>query len=385
MAKSKNGGTRAMIRGRVGSDVYSIGKDGKGARQQVVRSLAEQVANPRTQAQMFNRMIMSTVMQAVSAMTNIIDHSFDGLAKGQPSISEFIRANYNLVKQDALSHPDGGNGFGLNIYQDKGVKVGNYQVSDGKVSLPACVSIAANVMTLDLSDVDLTVGGLKSALGLSADGYLTMIVLKQSSQFLYARVHVSTELADETAISAANVESLFALEGNVNPTIALSGTSITFTAGATPDECASGVIVSEMINGAWKHNKCILAGAIDIDYKSEVALPSYPVGAENFLNGGGVVATPSSEQGGGGGGEVITVAKPTISGNSPFVDSTQVTITAENGAQIYYTTSGDAPSSASTLYSGPFTISLLTTIKAIAIKSGVTSEVATKYFQKGEE
>ena len=62
MAKSKNGGTRAMIRGRVGSDVYSIGKDGKGARQQVVRSLAEQVANPRTQAQMFNRMIMSTVM-----------------------------------------------------------------------------------------------------------------------------------------------------------------------------------------------------------------------------------------------------------------------------------------------------------------------------------
>ena len=63
MAKSKSGGTRSLIRGRVGSDVYSIGKDGKGQRQQVVRSLAETVANPRSQSQMFNRMVMSTVMQ----------------------------------------------------------------------------------------------------------------------------------------------------------------------------------------------------------------------------------------------------------------------------------------------------------------------------------
>ena len=42
MAKSKNGGTRSFIRGRIGSDVYSVGKVGKGARQPVVRSLAEQ-------------------------------------------------------------------------------------------------------------------------------------------------------------------------------------------------------------------------------------------------------------------------------------------------------------------------------------------------------
>lgn len=46
MAKSKSGGTRSYIRGKIGADVYSVGKDGKGKRQQVVRSLAEQVANP---------------------------------------------------------------------------------------------------------------------------------------------------------------------------------------------------------------------------------------------------------------------------------------------------------------------------------------------------
>ena len=114
MAKSKNGGTRSFIRGRIGSDVYSVGKDGKGARQQVVRSLAEQVANPRSSAQMFGRMVMSTVMQTVSALKPIIDHSFDGVATGQPSISEFIRRNYALVKADAEAHPASGNQFGLN-------------------------------------------------------------------------------------------------------------------------------------------------------------------------------------------------------------------------------------------------------------------------------
>lgn len=134
MAKSKSGGTRSYIRGKIGADVYSIGKDGKGNRQQVVRSLAEQVSNPQTESQMFGRMIMSTVMQAVSAFRTIIDHSFDGLPAGQPSISEFIRRNYALIRTDALAHPSSSNTFGLVKYQQKGIKAGPYIIS--KVTLP---------------------------------------------------------------------------------------------------------------------------------------------------------------------------------------------------------------------------------------------------------
>ena len=139
MAKSKSGGTRSYIRGRIGSDVYSIGRDGKGSRQQVVRSLAEQVSNPRSQSQMFGRMIMSTVMQAVSGLAPIIDHSFDGVAKGQPSISEFIRRNYALVKADAVAHAATGNSFELSKFQEKGCKVGYYAISTGTVVKPAAV------------------------------------------------------------------------------------------------------------------------------------------------------------------------------------------------------------------------------------------------------
>lgn len=286
MAKSKNGGTRSFIRGRIGSDVYSVGKDGKGARQQVVRSLAEQVANPRSSAQMFGRMVMSTVMQAVSALKPIIDHSFDGVATGQPSISEFIRRNYALVKADAEANPDSDNAFGLNKYQEKGAKAGAYIVSNGSVQLPSAVSATANVMSITLPTGNYTVGGLKSALGLSADGYLTIVFMGDVDGAKFVRVRLTTTLPDSTAISAQNVASLFTLEGNVNAAIALSGAVISFTLATTSTTMVSGVIVSEKIAGAWQHNQCVLDGDKDVMFPADAALPTYPTGAQMFLNGG---------------------------------------------------------------------------------------------------
>lgn len=286
MAKSKNGGTRSFIRGRIGSDVYSVGKDGKGARQQVVRSLAEQVANPRSSAQMFGRMVMSTVMQAVSALKPIIDHSFDGVATGQPSISEFIRRNYALVKADAEAHPNGGNTFGLNKYQEKGIKGGQYIVSNGSVQLPSAVSAATNFMNILIDQKNMTVGGLKAALGLSADGYLTMVVIGDTKGASYARVRLTTTLPDSTAITSENVASLFAIEANVGVTATVYEKGVSFELAHDGSFIDSGVIVSEKIAGAWQHNQCILSGDTDYDFAANVALPTYPTGAQMFLNGG---------------------------------------------------------------------------------------------------
>ena len=286
MAKSKNGGTRSFIRGRIGSDVYSVGKDGKGARQQVVRSLAEQVANPRSSAQMFGRMVMSTVMQAVSALKPIIDHSFDGVATGQPCISEFIRRNYALVKADAEAHPANKNLFGLNKYQEKGVKAGAYIVSNGSVQLPSAVELTGDTLTIVLPTGNVTVGGLKSALGLSADGYLTVVVIGSNDPGKFVRIRLTTTLADTTAITSDNVASLFAQEGNIGATVKLAGQAIQFELTTTSEDLVSGVIVSEKIAGAWQHSQCVLEGADSIQFPSDTALPTYPTGAQMFLNGG---------------------------------------------------------------------------------------------------
>lgn len=286
MAKSKNGGSRAYIRGRIGSDVYSIGRNGKGDRQQVVRSLAESVANPRTESQMSGRMIMSTVMQAVSALSPIIDHSFDGFPKGQPSISEFIRRNYALVKADVDAHPSQDNYFGLNKYQEKGVKPGLYIVSDGTIVKPSAVAFTANKIAIALTADTLTVGGLKAALGLSADGFLTSICISSSNGAMFFRAKLNTTLADATAITSDNVGDIFSFEGNVTVTASLSTNTIELSAGAVSGDHVYGGIVSEKVDGNWKHSSCTLAGSGDYNFAASAALPTYPTGAEQYLNGG---------------------------------------------------------------------------------------------------
>lgn len=78
-----------------------------------------------------------------------------------------------------------------------------------------------------------------------------------------------------------------------------------------------------------------------------------------------------------------TTATPVIAPAAGTVPSGQVvTITdATAGAVIHYTTSGAAPTSASPVYTGPFTISATTTVKAIAVAAGFNdSAVATSVY-----
>ncbi|MCR4914395.1 MAG: chitobiase/beta-hexosaminidase C-terminal domain-containing protein [Prevotella sp.] len=77
-----------------------------------------------------------------------------------------------------------------------------------------------------------------------------------------------------------------------------------------------------------------------------------------------------------------SVAAPTISGTTPFETSTSVTMSGPTGAEIRYTTDGSTPTSSSSLYSSAITLSATTTVKAIAIKDGQSSEVTTKTFTK---
>jgi len=54
---------------------------------------------------------------------------------------------------------------------------------------------------------------------------------------------------------------------------------------------------------------------------------------------------------------------------------------AEEGATIYYTTDGTEPTAASTEYTKPLNISTNTTLKAIAVKDGVESDVVTREYR----
>ncbi|WP_409343638.1 chitobiase/beta-hexosaminidase C-terminal domain-containing protein [Paenibacillus sp. MBLB4367] len=79
-----------------------------------------------------------------------------------------------------------------------------------------------------------------------------------------------------------------------------------------------------------------------------------------------VVSTPS----------VVKTPTASVSSGAVTVGTSVYLIDATQGATIYYTTDGNAPSTSSTVYSSPITITNAMTIKAIAVKSGmVNSEV----------
>ena len=163
MAKSKSGGTRSMIRGRVGSDVYSVGRDAKGKKQQIVRSLAETVSNPRTQSQMRGRMIMATIAQALAVLRPIVDHSFDNVTGSRANLAEFTSRNYALIKADIAANPNSGNKFGLVLYNERGAKRGQFIVADGQANVPNALTLTkdSGLLTITLAADDLTIGGLK--------------------------------------------------------------------------------------------------------------------------------------------------------------------------------------------------------------------------------
>lgn len=294
MAKSKSGGTRTYLRGRVGSDVYSIGRDSKGKKQQVVRSLAESVSNPQTQSQMRGRMILSTIAQALAVLRPIVDHSFDNVIGAQANLSEFTSRNYGLIKADVAANPASGNKFGLVAYKEKGAKQGCYVIADGQATIPAALVLtkASGIIAITLPSDTITIGGLKSALGMTSEEYFTLVGLTTAGAAAYERFRVNPTLADTTAISSSNIGDVFAVEGNAAATIAIASNVISITLASVAGDCA--VIVSKKVSGKYIHNEAVLGDGDNFSAPADTVLPTYPVGNENYLNGGDIFGQQES-------------------------------------------------------------------------------------------
>ena len=123
-----------------------------------------------------------------------------------------------------------------------------------------------------------------------------------------------------------------------------------------------------------------------------------PEGGDDNPGGGGDPSTGGSGQASGGdsgsnsgnsgsgngsGSVTPTVNAPNFSGATQFEETTQVSMTGPTGSEIHYTLDGTVPTAESTLYEGPITLSETTTVKAIAIKDGVSSSVTSRTYTKG--
>ena len=181
-------------------------------------------------------------------------------------------------------------------------------------------------------------------------------------------------------VTLADIEAAIAAYATENPQAiviaARSGYGKVYLTGAWPDTItlrASGgdstiiVIVAE--NGSTT--------TIEPNGSTVVVSGSNDSGS-NGSNGSGTGGTSGTS------GTSDAVAAPVVSGTTPFAESTSATISCSTaGASIYYTVDGSTPTSASTAYSGAIALSDTTTVKAVAVKDGVSSSVTSRTFTKG--
>ena len=126
--------------------------------------------------------------------------------------------------------------------------------------------------------------------------------------------------------------------------------------------------------GSWAETNCNYWEETDTSYRRDSS-STYSVGPYTVTILKQVADSP-------------VCATPVISGTSPFETSTQITIECSTeGAKIYYTLNGNTPSEENgTLYTGAFTVTEKTSVKAIAVSDGYkASSVALKtFYVKGQ-
>lgn len=90
---SKGNMLLGQARGSVG-DLTFFRRNGE----QITRAKVTQVANPRTAAQLIQRMIFATAATAYSRLKSICDHSFEGVQYGSRSQARFMSLNLDRLR-----------------------------------------------------------------------------------------------------------------------------------------------------------------------------------------------------------------------------------------------------------------------------------------------
>lgn len=84
---------QGMARGKVGDVVFSRLNG-----EQISRVRNRHPKNPRTNAQLYQRAVMATIMQAYSAGKAIFDHSFQGMRVGDENMRRFLSRNIKSLR-----------------------------------------------------------------------------------------------------------------------------------------------------------------------------------------------------------------------------------------------------------------------------------------------
>lgn len=328
MAKSK--GFFGLRKGSTKSLTYSV-LDGM----QITKDRVYDVKNPRTESQMRQRMLMTTVGAAYKMLKSIADHSFEGYSSGMQCMRQFNSRNLNRFKQAAAAKGS----VPFNEYKDGDINPLPFILASGslpgfsfKFDAESNLEIVGEKENADFA----TAEGIYAALGVQRNDLITFctvigeggsnngVYTYKAERFNIVRLYCDksgavTKPADAFTISTNNDQASIAMSTAAN--------AITIKTGKAD---FGAVIQSRKNDSGWLRSDAVMIvdETVISGVKTANQLATYPVGTELILNNG-----PMANQGDAGAAE----AKPGVSPLTYTVPSggtKQIGISNPNGETV---------------------------------------------------
>lgn len=305
MAQSK--GFFGLRKGSTKSLTFST-LDGK----QITKDRVYDVKNPRTQNQMRQRMLMTTVGAAYKMLKSIADHSFEGYSSGVQCMRQFNSRNLNRFKQAAAAKGS----VAFNEYKDGDINPLPFILASG--SLPGFVFSFDGESNLQIvgekENADFaTAEGIYAALGVQSNDLITFCTVigeGSTSDGVYSykadRFNIVRLYCDKSGAVSKPSDAFTISTNNDQASISMStaANAITIKTGATD---FGAVIQSRKNDNGWLRSDAVMIVAEDVisGVKTANQLATYPVGTELILNNG-----PMANQGNASAAEPVPGVSP---------------------------------------------------------------------------
>lgn len=336
MAKSK--GFFGLRKGSTKSLTFSV-LDGK----QITKDRVYDVKNPRTESQMRQRMLMTTVGAAYKMLKSIADHSFEGFSSGMQCMRQFNSRNLNRFKQAAAAKGS----VAFNEYKDGDINPLPFILASG--SLPGFAFKFDDTSNLEIvgekENADFTTAeGIYAALGVQRNDLITFCtVIGEGStsngvySYVAERFNIVRLYCDKSGAVSKPADAFTISTNNDQAVITMStsANAITIKTGAAD---FGAVIQSRKNDSGWLRSDAVMIVNEDVisGVKTANQLATYPVGTELILNNG-----PMANQGDAG----VVDAKPGVNPLSYTVENSgteQINIVNPNSEAVTCTVkSGD--------------------------------------------
>lgn len=286
MAQSK--GFFGLRKGSTKSLTFST-LDGK----QITKDRVYDVKNPRTESQMRQRMLMTTVGAAYKMLKSIADHSFEGYSSGMQCMRQFNSRNLNRFKQAAAAKGS----VAFNEYKDGDINPLPFILASG--SLPGFTYKLDDTSNLEIvgekEGADFTTAeGIYAALGVQRNDLITFCTVigeGSTSNGVYSykaeRFNIVRLYCDKSGSVAKPADAFTISTNNDQASISMSTSSnaITIKTGAAD---FGAVIQSRKNDSGWLRSDAVMVVATDVisGVKTANQLATYPVGTELILNNG---------------------------------------------------------------------------------------------------